>query len=87
MRSQRLFQLFLNDEQNTSAIVMNTIKELLKIKSDLINKLGEKHLILILDEILYKMATSDLKEVGMYGFLEIFFYLYYYIKIIWIHLN
>jgi len=66
---------------------MNTIKELLKIKSDLINKLGEKHLILILDEILYKMATSDLKEVGMYGFLEIFFYLYYYIKIIWIHLN
>ncbi len=87
MRSQRLFQLFLNDEQNTSAIVMNTIKELLKIKSDLINKLGEKHLILILDEILYKMATSDLKEVGMYGFLKIFFYLYYYIKIIWIHLN
>ncbi len=87
MRSQRLFQLFLNDEQNTSAIVMNTIKELLKIKSDLINKLGEKHLIVILDEILYKMATSDLKEVGMYGFLEIFFYLYYYIKIIWIHLN
>jgi hypothetical protein len=87
LRSQRLFQLFLNDEQNTSAIVMNTIKELLKIKSDLINKLGEKHLIVILDEILYKMATSDLKEVGMYGFLEIFFYLYYYIKIIWIHLN
>ena len=67
MRSQRLFQLFLNDEQNTSAIVMNTIKDLFKIKSDLINKLGEKNLILILDEILYKMATSDLKEVGMYA--------------------
>ena len=65
LKSQRLFQLFLNDEQNTSAIVMNTIKELFKIKSDLINKLGEKHLFLILDEILYKMATSDLKEVGM----------------------
>ncbi len=65
MRSQRLFQLFLNDEQNTSSIVMNTLKDIFKIKSDLISKLGEKTLFLILDEIMYKMATSDLKEVGL----------------------
>ena len=65
MRSQRLFQLFLNDEQNTSSIVMNTLKDIFKIKLDLISKLGEKTLFLILDEIMYKMATSDLKEVGL----------------------
>lgn len=60
-----MFQLFLNDEQNTSAIVMYTLKELFKIKSDLISKLDEKSLFLILDEIMYKMATSELKEVGL----------------------
>jgi hypothetical protein len=44
---------------------MNTLKDIFKIKSDLISKLGEKTLFLILDEIMYKMATSDLKEVGL----------------------
>ena len=65
MKSQRLFQLFLSDEQNTSMIVMYAYRDLFKIKSDLINKLDEKGLFLILDEIIYKMATSELKEVGL----------------------
>lgn len=46
-------------------IVMYAYKDMFKIKSDLISKLDEKTIFLILDEIMYKMATSELKEVGL----------------------
>ena len=65
MKSQRLFQLLLSDEQNTSAIVINAVKELIKIKRNLLTQLDEKTVYLYLDELVYKMATTDLDDVGM----------------------
>lgn len=65
MKSQRLFQLLLSDEQNTSAIVINAVKELIKIKRNLFTQLDEKTVYLYLDELVYKMATTDLDDVGM----------------------
>jgi hypothetical protein len=65
LKSQRLFQLLLSDEQNTSAIVINAVKELIKIKRNLFTQLDEKTVYLYLDELVYKMATTDLDDVGM----------------------
>ncbi len=65
MKSQRLFQLLLNDEQNTSISVMNSYKDIFKLKRNLLSQFDEKSLNLLLDEIIYKMATSELAEVGL----------------------
>ena len=65
MKSQRLFQLLLADEQNTAAIVINAVKELIKIKRNLFTQLDEKTVYLYLDELVYKMATTDLDDAGM----------------------
>lgn len=65
LNSQRLFQLLLTDEQNTSTIVMSTLKSIFMVKRSLISKLPEKTVHLFLDEIIYKMATAELKEAGV----------------------
>ena len=65
INSQRLFQLLLTDEQNTSAIVMNTLKSIFMIKRSNITKMPEKTVNLFLDEIIYKMATSELRDAGL----------------------
>ena len=65
LKSQRLFQLLLTDEQNTSTVIINNLRDLIVIKRDLMNQMGDKSLFLIIDEIIYKMATSELKEVGL----------------------
>lgn len=43
---------------------MLAIKDILQIRRNLINQLDEKTLHMILDEIVYKMATSEMNEVG-----------------------
>lgn len=65
LNSQRLFQILLTDEQNSSAIVMNTLRALFMIKRSFISKLPEKTTHIILDEVIYKLATSDLREAGL----------------------
>ena len=64
LKSQRLAQLLLSDEHNTSAAVMLAIKDIIQIKRNLITQLDEKTLHLILDEIVYKLAMSEMNEVG-----------------------
>ena len=66
IKSQRLFQLLLNDEQYTAAIVIQSVKELFKIKRNLIRQLDEKTVYLYLDELIYKMATTETTEAGLY---------------------
>ncbi len=70
-----MFQLLLNDEQNTSVCVMNAYKDIFKIKRNLLTQFDEKSLNLLLDEIIYKMATSELVEVGLY--IQILLYNYF----------
>lgn len=64
LKSQRLAQLLLSDEHNTSAAVMLAIKEIIQIRRNLITQLDEKTLHYILDEIVYKLAMSEINEVG-----------------------
>lgn len=65
LKSQRLFNLLLNDEQYTSAIMLNTYNSLININKSLLSQLDEKSLNLLLDEIVYKMATCELADCGM----------------------
>ena len=58
--------MLLNDEQYTSSIVLNAVKEILKIKRNLIKQLDEKTIYLYLDELIYKMATTEVSEAGLY---------------------
>ncbi len=64
MKSERLLQLLLNDEQFTSAIVMNVYREVISMKINSIKQLDEKYFIFILDEVVYKLAVSELIETG-----------------------
>ena len=45
---------------------MNTVKEIFKIKRNLIRQLDEKTVFLYLDELIYKMATNETTEAGLY---------------------
>ena len=65
LSSQRLFKLLLTDEQNTATTVINTFKNMFMIKKSSISKLSEKTLLLILNEVIYKMVSCDLKETGL----------------------
>ena len=64
IKSERLLQLLLNDEQFTSAIVMSTYREIVLAKKSILRQLDDKTLFYILDEVVYKLATSDLTEIG-----------------------
>jgi hypothetical protein len=64
LKSERLLQLLLNDEQFTSAIVMNVYREVISMKINSIKQLDEKYFIFILDEVVYKLAVSELIETG-----------------------
>ena len=65
LKSPRLFQLLLNDDQNTSAIIMNAIRDIIKCKRNLLDQIDEKTLYSFLDELIYKMATCELIETGL----------------------
>ena len=65
LKSQRLFQLLLNDEQYSSSIVMNAVKDIFKTKRNLIKQFDEKTIYLYLDELIYKMATVEISEAGL----------------------
>ncbi len=65
LKSQRLSQLLVSDEQNTSAMVMTAIKEIFQAKKKLISQLDEKTIHLFLDEAMYKLVISDINKVGL----------------------
>ena len=45
---------------------MNAIREILEAKKKLISQLDDKTIHLFLDEAIYKMAMSDIGEVGLW---------------------
>jgi hypothetical protein len=58
--------LLIADELETATIVINVLKDLFSIQINVIHKLDEKTLNSILDEVIYKLTTSDLLEVAKY---------------------
>ena len=60
--------MLLNDEQSTSACIMDTYRGLINLKRHLLGQLDDKAVNLLLDEIVYKMATANLAETGSYVF-------------------
>ncbi len=59
-----MLQLLLNDEQLTSSQTMLTYRDILSFKTKYTNQIEEKLLYSILDEVVYKLATSELSELG-----------------------
>jgi hypothetical protein len=66
LKSKRLTQLLLNDEQTTSTSVIDTLRRIFEIKYDILERLDDKTLYLILDEIIYKIVNSESPDVGSY---------------------
>lgn len=58
--------MLIADELETATIVINVLKDLFSIQINVIHKLDEKTLNSILDEVIYKLTTSDLLEVAKY---------------------
>ena len=59
-------QLLITDELETATIVINVLRDLFNIEISVIHKLDEKSLNAILDEVIYKLTTSDLVDVAKY---------------------
>ena len=62
--------------------MINVLKELFAIQINIIHKLDEKTLNSILDEVIYKLTTSDLLEVGQYEYNICFTYFFFTYRIV-----
>jgi hypothetical protein len=66
-------QLLITDDLETTTIIINILRELFAVQINVIHKLDEKTLNAILDEVIYKLTTSNLLEVGQYVDISHFF--------------